>query len=553
MAFALNFWKTHYGFPAPDESFYVTMFQRFYLGDVPVIHEWNPTQFPAILPVPFYGLFMKINGGSTEGVILYFRILYVLMVQAGGMFIYRKTRQYGWGAVVISCIYLLYTFGHIQTVHYDTIGLFSSAVFSILLIWPGKHRNISYFLAGLFFAFAVLCTPYLALFYFLFTIALPVLAIRKYRHITPLFRGWLAFTCGGALAAAAVTGYILRNTTVSAFIEHFPLMFSSTDATYASEGGIVYDTVKSLYYGWLFSDATTVYLPIHLLFVLLLGFGRQRVPFLKKYAFALLVVSHTVLTVCYWKAGRDFSMLAFILLGVIPLLFDRQPDRKAAMLWLIGIVYSWSADMTSDTLLSVLSSAATICALGSVLMVTSYVSRMEDTKIRKASAAAVCLLSIVFLSMEVFDKLNYTYQDTSPLAMDGLMERGPAKGIHTRADYAQAYDTILSDIDELGLKDRGENVLLWSNRSWIILYLNGKCANYSTWFKPFSKHFVKTVPDYYERHPEKLPDVVYMPKNEVIPYVMEKGQLGDQNDLQKLLEPYGMTLHESEYSYSCAP
>ena len=39
----LLFWKCRYGFPA-DEAMYIAIPFRFITGDIPVLHEWNPTQ-----------------------------------------------------------------------------------------------------------------------------------------------------------------------------------------------------------------------------------------------------------------------------------------------------------------------------------------------------------------------------------------------------------------------------------------------------------------------------------------------------------------------------
>ncbi len=537
------FWKTHYGFPSPDETFYTAMVQRFLLGDLPVIHEWNPAQFPAILLVPFYGLYLLFTH-SAEGILLYFRILYVILLGAGGLLLYFRTRSYGPVSLAVSGIYMLYTFGNIQTMHYDTIGLFSVTAFVMFLVFPLRNTKLSYGLAGLFFALAVLCTPYLAIPYFLVTLILAAASVKSEKARTML-KGWVWFTLGAAVPAVIVTGSILLRSGVRPFLEHFPLMFSSTDSTYGESGGIIGDTIHTMYYGWLFSPASKAYLPVHLLFILLLGFGRQRSALLKKYAFPFLLVSQMILIVCYWKPGRDFSMLTFTLLGLLPVLFDRQFDRKGALIWLIGLVYGWMADLTSDTLLGVLSSATTVCMYGSLLMISSCLSRV-DLSVQKAMKVLFISLCVLFMGMEAFDKLNYTYQDISPLRMDGVMERGPAKGIRSQKSYTDAYHAVLDDIEQTGIAGIGGNVLVYSNRSWIYLCLNGKCANYSTWYKPFEHHFVGITPVYYEKHPEKIPDVVYMPKNESIPYVMEREQFGHVEDLRKILAPYPLTLEETE-------
>ena len=549
MIFSFNIWKTHYGFPSPDETFYISMVQRFWFGDIPVIHEWNPAQFPAILMIPLYSAFMFFSGGSTDGVILYFRFLYVFLTAVGCVFIYSRTRQYGIAGLLVSFIYMLYTFGNIQTIHYDTIGLFCMVMFSLFIVIPARNMKMNDIAAGVFFAIAVLCTPYLAIAFFAVSVYMIVMILCKKNDRRQLVIRWIYVTAGCVISAVFVCGFLLTRSDIANYIRHFPLLFSSTDTTYSEAGGILYESAKTLYYGWLFSDSSRIYLPIHLVFIITIVLGRQKNRIVRRYAFPFLLGSHVILMLTYWKPGRDFSMLTFTLLGFLVVLFDRQYNREGFWVWVIGLIYGWMADLTSDTLLGVLSSACTVCALGAVIMSCDYIQRIEVPDLQKAAKTVFAILITVFISMECIDKLNYTYQDISPLKMDAVMDRGPAGGIHTRSDYATAYNLIIDDLDSIDMHLNGENVLLYSNRSWIYLYMNGRCASYSTWFKPFENHFVDILPEYFQLHPEKIPAAVYMPKNEVIPYVMQKNQLGNVEDLKKITESFGLKLEESKYGY----
>jgi hypothetical protein len=61
-----------------DESLYIAMPYRLWLGDRPLIDEYSVVQFSAILLEPFVGAYVKLTGG-TDGIILYFRHLYLVL------------------------------------------------------------------------------------------------------------------------------------------------------------------------------------------------------------------------------------------------------------------------------------------------------------------------------------------------------------------------------------------------------------------------------------------------------------------------------------------
>lgn len=69
------------GFCWTDESFYVSTADRFYRGSIPLVGEWFRTQMSSILMIPFYALFIAV-AGTNAGVILYFRLLYLLLSTA---------------------------------------------------------------------------------------------------------------------------------------------------------------------------------------------------------------------------------------------------------------------------------------------------------------------------------------------------------------------------------------------------------------------------------------------------------------------------------------
>ena len=69
--------KCFFSFCWSDETFYFSTVYRFYQGDSIFLHEWFPTQLSAVILLPLFSIYMNIVG-STTGILLYFRICFVV-------------------------------------------------------------------------------------------------------------------------------------------------------------------------------------------------------------------------------------------------------------------------------------------------------------------------------------------------------------------------------------------------------------------------------------------------------------------------------------------
>ncbi|MCR5222307.1 MAG: hypothetical protein K6D90_05545, partial [Lachnospiraceae bacterium] len=91
--------RAFYGFCWSDETFYYSIAYRFLQGDAPFFEEWYPTQLNSIFLMPFVALY-RLIAGSNDGIILTFRILYVLVsfLIAWQLFRVMEKETTKWGA-----------------------------------------------------------------------------------------------------------------------------------------------------------------------------------------------------------------------------------------------------------------------------------------------------------------------------------------------------------------------------------------------------------------------------------------------------------------------
>lgn len=79
--------RCFYGFDWSDETYYIALAKRVIDGDKFFGNIVDLQMFMTILFLPFIKLFLFFNGGSYEGIILCFRLLYFLLQFISGILI----------------------------------------------------------------------------------------------------------------------------------------------------------------------------------------------------------------------------------------------------------------------------------------------------------------------------------------------------------------------------------------------------------------------------------------------------------------------------------
>ena len=143
----LLFEKCRYGFPQ-DEAFYILFCHRFMNGDIPILHEWNPTQISAIWLQPFVWIYYKIFG-SSDGIILFFRYLFTVIWGFATLFLfYRLCKLSFWGASVSSLLFLIFVPYGQMALYYNTIGLIC-VTFAFVIIITAENKVYQQYISPL--------------------------------------------------------------------------------------------------------------------------------------------------------------------------------------------------------------------------------------------------------------------------------------------------------------------------------------------------------------------------------------------------------------------
>ena len=92
------------------------------------------------------------------------------------------------------------------------------------------------------------------------------------------------------------------------------------------------------------------------------------------------------------------------------------------------------------------------------------------------------------------------------------IDRGIGKGEKTTESVERYEFEGLWEATEKVRNAEGEYVLYFSPDCWPYLEDRKKCASYSTWLGGMSVEEAERLLKYWEIHPEKKPDAIYVPK-----------------------------------------
>ncbi len=145
------------GFNWGDETNYFAMTDRFLRGDLMIVHEWHPTQWFSAFLLPFYALYLRLNG-SSDGVILCFRIAYALLSTGLALVVFRALypRKGVWPVLAGVLINLFYAVGYLGAFSYNTLAtdfLLLSAT-GLYLYANGRGRRLLPFGCGVLLDYA---------------------------------------------------------------------------------------------------------------------------------------------------------------------------------------------------------------------------------------------------------------------------------------------------------------------------------------------------------------------------------------------------------------
>lgn len=575
--------KSRYSFCWSDETLYSAISGRFYNGDSLFYHEWFPTQLSSVLTLPLYSLYVNITGG-TCGIILYFRILYVLFELISAISVFSIIKRHH-GVMIALAAGLLtewYTHLNIATLSYYNITLLTFLLAMLILYdcymkesefskksygyIEYKKSKISLFTAGFLFALSVLCLPTLSVVYILvvfvgfFIVILSKLLIKvkwlKSLNIKLDFIYVFKYTLAGILVPAFIFFiYLISHVRINDFISSIPYVLSDDEHITSK----LYPLKK------MYLSINEIYGRISKISYLFIGFSLIVFVFILIYKYSnntnarttlkkvilpakcvVLFVDIVLFVLFFYKSiGCPGYIYTAVLLFSLPIFFITE--NKNYMLFILtvisGLMLSLTYSYSSTGMLYVLSMGHFIGTIGCVILIYDFSKEFLVNKPFISKASKVVFTAIVLITVIQTSVLRITtiYRDDTLGNLTKEITRGPARGLITSKEHLDMYNDVYDVITTYCMKDeaKNNNLLISNLLPFGYLISDMKIAAPTAWRNSMSNERLR---QYYEIHNDRYPDVILLLNEEYGSYEAFADVEGDKrpnaNDTQGYIYDY---------------
>lgn len=509
-------WRCRFGFASNDEAFYLTIPYRLLQGDALLTEEWHLSQLSGFLLMPAVWIFTTLTGG-TEGILLFMRYLCIITQTAAALFLYSRLKAFSrLGAAVAALGFVLFIPLSICALSYNSMGILFLTLSQVVLI-TGKSCR-SYLPAGLCFAAAVLCCPYLLLVYGAYLlIVLGALVWSRIRreavHPALSVAGALWFTAGAAIAALLFTLFVLSRSSVSDILPCLKLMMNDPEHLTYSLAFKLREYRDCILYATEQAPRLYACLAAAALVCLLDGRRQSHRTFHSCIAGGIIFA----LMVSHYRGSHSLNYIMWSINLWAPFLLLLLSDRKNAgtiftLLWLPGIAYSFCMNLASNNIFYAISSGASVATVATLVMMGMYLRELRQSAaapLQKILPIGILCLTLAYqITTEACLRYQNIYWSSGLNAQTERISEGVQKGLYVTPEYQESYTR---DLEMLEVVDsfHGEQVLYLSETTWYYLQGKGKNAAYSAWLSGVSQYTLDQLEAYYAINPQERPDVVY--------------------------------------------
>lgn len=521
------FWKCVFGFGGNDEAFYLTVPQRFNMGDALIKDEWHLSQLSGFLLMPFVWLFTTITG-STEGIILAARVLYIIFHATVSIVIYTRIRKYGYVSVFASVLYFIYTPYDIMAMSYNTMGLDFVTLAGVIMGTASYKKKLPLIVSGVAFAAAVLCCPYLAVAYILYGICVLIHTFIKNKETkfilkSELFAGktFLFFSIGIFALASVFLVFVLTRVSIKEIFNYLPYLMTDPEHPQIALG-----TRFGMYFKSIYNCHSHFYIALfsYLVMIVVMIIDRKR----KSHRSIYLIVTTAIVIFCYvlllpqlTYSTYNAIMFPLIFIGITSyILCENKPKPLFASLFVLGIIYSFAICFSSNQYFYVISMVITASNIASYVFLAQLLREMKTTQdnieyavwVKRGSFLFVAFMIFLQGAFQITVKAEHCFWESGNTSnLTAQIKNGPAKGIYTNVNNCNSYELIYSDLQYYKNKQE-DKILFLTSRTWCYLAVDFPYGTLSAWISGEKPSSVERLKTYYRVNYEEIPKYIYIPK-----------------------------------------
>ena len=499
------FWRCFYSVNTTDEAYYIGTVYRLWFGDGMLCDEWNPTQqMCSFWLYPFYVLFRLILG-SNEGMILAFRLLYIVFQLFISGYLYGKLKKFGYISILPIFFYLLSTAFNINSLSYNTMANSALAALLVTLGMMEKPDWKNRIWCGIFASIVVMGNPYAVFAYILYGIACVAVTLifKKLKKDVPVALQFGTFFKMSLTAAGVLVVFLIFtfwHATLERIMNNLPYIVGDQEHVQRWNVKIsdYFRYFREHYFG-------AVLVPLVVSGSAL--FDKKRVEHGSLYM--ILSVLAILPYMIYHGLISDYVPVNLVtvpicFLGLPAFVVSKKPLRKVFYIWYLpAMVYPFIVQITSNTGPLAVSAGFVTAGAASVLLAAAWAGEQEGSQLKNVVHGVILLQLIMMLSL----RITYVWADAPLSELTTKVERGAAKGLYTTELTAGYYEEMYDDIDALNMTEE-DGFLVVGSEPLLYLYADRQVASYSTW-QVYTNE--TRLYRYYEIHSGegRFPSVVY--------------------------------------------
>lgn len=512
-------WRVKYGFANEDETFYIANAYRFLQGDHFYIDDWFLGQSSSFLLLPILKIYLLINDGCMDGIMLNFRYIFCIFQFFSAIYIYIKLKKMGTyvGALLASLIYFVYAPQCISALCYNTLGIsfYLITLVNFTLLDFKNYKKVMF--VGITYGISVLCCPSLFFIYILCTVFMFVkyLLGREYQMI----EAWVYFTIGGAIIAILFLGYIFFNgVRVYDFCNNISYLLNyHHTVNNKSIFNVITFYLDFLYNNIFLARGTPINNILIILTSIALFIDKKKNRYYIYYI--LLAVEFTVFISTYRLLTINYVMYPLNILGLI--IYIANKDLKDSNIffrfWMPGMLYTFLISMVSITGVFSLTSAAIVPLMGSIVIICNNIHNLYKQQAMRNKWCILLVIPILLtfcLEVEMRQKQIYWGGDIEEQKI--FVDKGIEKGLYVRDD--DYYFDYIENMDNVLFFDKSEFhsiAYVTSNPYMYLMTPNMRNKFFMAYIlldRMDFNYYKKTLESYYSDD-NRRPDVVYIDNN----------------------------------------
>ena len=241
-----------------------------------------------------------------------------------------------------------------------------------------------------------------------------------------------------------------------------------------------------------------------------------------------------------WAYYFEFNHFSLLLFSPIPWLLCEKKTPRLFTLWVLGILFSIAADISSDV---VIGSGGGIVRAACILQFSFLLpelktatgpKRTRKQRLRNTLLPVLKGIVTVCVAVVLVWNMGYVYCETlqKPFEfyftgnhLSERLEKGPFKGLRTNETVAASYNAILTDLDTIREMDTERApVAVIGLLPFTYLYMDLPYGAYSAWYDYDEP---ERLAAYWQLRPEHVPTIIY------VPYVYGQSYLPNENDVME--------------------